>query len=372
MAGSTQAATLIGWAELPADTFTKGPTSGQFIEPDGGGHPPFINQQPVQGFSALLAVGERQYIALTDNGFGVRENSSDYLLGWYLIKPDFRGANGGKASIEINDIIHLSDPSKHLGFPVTRPADRLLTGADLDPESLRQSPDGNFWVGDEFIPGLLHFGESGELLAPPFQLKGLAAEDNPMGEVATLGRSRGFEGMGQSKDGLLLYPMLEGALMNAEAGLNIYTFDVQAQQFINPDADHPSYRYRLDQGSTAVGDFTMYSDSAGLILERDSKQGADAQIKKIYRVDFNVLDKDGFLDKTLLVDLLDIEDPNDLNQDGQTSFSFPFWTIEGLVVVNATTLAIANDNNYPTGRARSSTDADNTEFMLLQIDPLWD
>jgi len=372
LAGSTQAATLIGWAELPADTFAEGPTSGQFIEAASGGHPPFINQQPVQGFSALLAAGEHQYIALTDNGFGTRENSSDYLLGWYLIKADFRGANGGKASIEVSDIIYLSDPAKHLSFPLARPADRLLTGADLDPESFRQSPDGSFWVGDEFIPGLLHFSESGELLAPPFRLKGLAAADNPMGEVATLRRSRGFEGMGQSKDGLLLYPMLEGELMNANAGLNIYTFDIEAKQFVNADAEQPSYRYRLDQGSTAVGDFTMYSDSAGLMIERDSKEGAEAQSKKIYRVDFNELDKDGFLDKTLLVDLLAIEDPNDLNHDGQITFSFPFWTIEGLLVINASTLAIANDNNYPAGRARSSTEPDNTEFILLQIDRLWD
>lgn len=372
MAGSVQAATLIGWAKLPADTFVKGPTSGQFIEPVNGQAPPFIEQQPVQGISALLASEGNEYIALTDNGFGSRSNSRDYLLGWYLIKPDFRQPGGGNASIEIKHVVHLSDPAKHLSFALTRPDDRLLTGADLDPESLRQSPDGSFWLGDEFIPAVLHFNQSGELLAAPFTLNGLASVDSPLGNTATLRPSRGFEGIGQSKDGLLLYPMLEGALIDAGEGLNIYTFDVLAQKFVNPDANHPSYRYRLDEGATAVGEFTMYSDSAGLTIERDSKQGSQASVKKVYQVDFNRLDQDGFLVKKLVADLLEIEDPDDLNGDGKNQFSFPFWTIEGLVVEDATTLVIVNDNNYPFDLARSATEPDSSEFILLRIDPLWD
>jgi hypothetical protein len=371
-AGNLQATTLIGWAELPADTFTQGPTSGQFIESVNGRHPPFINQQPVQGFSSLVATGDGEYFALTDNGFGARSNSSDFILGWYLIKPHYRQIDGGDARIAISRVVQLSDPHSLLGFTLTRPDDRLLTGADLDPESFRQTPDGSFWLGDEFLPGILHFSASGELLAPPFTLSGLYAVDNPMGETATLQSSRGFEGMGQSQDGLWLYPMLEGEMMNTDAGLNIYSFDVANQKFVNPNANHPSYRYRLDQGSTAVGDFTMYSDSAGLMIERDSNQGSQARTKKIYQVDFKNLDQDGYLQKTLIVNLLEIGDPNDLNNDGQTQFSFPFWTIEGLVVIDATTLVVTNDNNYPFDLARSETKPDNTEFILLKIDPLWE
>ena len=81
-----------------------------------------------------------------------------------------------------------------------------------------------------------------------------------------------------------------------------------------------------------------------------------------------------FLLKTLVADLLNIEDPHDLNQDGDHRFAFPFWTIEGLVVLNATTLGIVNDNNYPLGQARdnSGTQPDNNEFILIEVDPLWD
>jgi hypothetical protein len=213
----------------------------------------------------------------------------------------------------------------------------------------------------------------GELLAPPFRLEGLASVDDPSGKTATLPRSRGFEGMAQSPDGRWLYPMLEGALIGAEPGLNIYTFDSQNRRFVNDNANEPSYRYRLDADATAIGDFTMYSESAGLVIERDSGQGSKAVLKKIYKVDFEQLDTDGFLLKTLVADLLKIADPNDLNRDGSDQFDFPFWTIEGMIVIDQTTLAIANDNNYPLGPARESRGAepDNTEFILIKVDPLW-
>ena len=374
MVAISQAATLTAFAMLPADTFAPGPTSGQFIKPINDRQPPFMDKQPIQGFSALLKDGNGSYIVLSDNGFGKRSNSSDYILSIYQIHPEFRTADGGTGGIRVSESITLSDPAHHLPYPVVRKGDRLLTGADLDPESFRKVADGSYWIGEEFNPSLLHFSTSGELLAPPFKLAGLASVDNPSAEPATLPRSRGFEGMAISPDGKWLYPMLEGAVEGAGPGLNIYTFDVENQRFQNTRADRPSYRYRLGEGATAIGDFTMYSETAGLVIERDSLEGKDAVIKRIYKVDFEQMDENGFLAKTLLVDLLDIEDPHDLNQDGNTLFSFPFWTIEGLVVLNRTTLGIVNDNNYPLGQARDSsgTRPDDNEFILIEVDPLWD
>jgi hypothetical protein len=366
-------ATLIAFAELPADTFRPGPTSGQFIEPANGREPPFLQQQPIQGFSALLRGENGTFIVLSDNGFGKRDNSSDYILSIYLVKPDFRTASGGSGVIHVSNVTELSDPSRFLPYAIARESDHLLTGADLDPESFHQAPDGSFWIGEELNPSLVHFNASGELLAPPYTIKGLASVDNPMGRPATLPRSRGFEGMGQSPDGHWLYPMLEGALLNHEPGLSIYTFDVRNQQFVNNDASNFSYRYRLDEDASAIGDFTLFSGTAGLVIERDSKQGKAAKLKRIYKIDFGQIDAEGFLVKTLVADLLNIKDPNDLNKDGDKQFTFPFWTIEGLVVISSTTLAIVNDNNYPLGPAREARGAepDSTEFIKLEIDPLW-
>ena len=377
LTAAAQAATLTGFAVLPADTFISGPTSGQLIKAANGRHPPFTDQQPVQGFSALIEGGDGLYFALSDNGFGTRNNSRDYLLSIYHIRPDFRTEAGGSGTIQVRNTIHLNDPGAYLPYPATR-KDRQLTGADLDPESFRRVSDGSFWIGEEFNPSLLHFSAEGMLLAPPFKLSGLNSVGNPSNAPANLPRSRGFEGMAISPDGMWLYPMLEGALENTQAdqeqGLNIYTFNIKEELFVNTNAGNRSFRYKLDQGATAIGDFTMFSKSAGLVVERDSEEHDKALLKKVYRVDLEQLDENGFLLKTLVADLLNINDPHDLNQDGNELFSFPFWTIEGLVVLNATTLGIVNDNNYPLGQARdnSGTQPDNNEFILIEVDPLWD
>lgn len=88
-------ATLIGRAVLPAATFAGGPVSGQYIgaSPINGQQVPF-RHQPVQGFSALLPVrgAAGDYWALADNGYGSEENSADFQLRIYRIRPDLGSA----------------------------------------------------------------------------------------------------------------------------------------------------------------------------------------------------------------------------------------------------------------------------------------
>ena len=56
----------------------------------------------------------------------------------------------------------------------------MLTGADIDPESLQRGRHGDLWVGDEFGPWILHFDASGRLLEAPFALPdGLVPPTNP-------------------------------------------------------------------------------------------------------------------------------------------------------------------------------------------------
>jgi len=390
-AGPLAAATLEGFTTLPADTLMPGPDSGQFISQLPNATAAFKGQV-VQGFSAIIPDGNGSYLVLSDNGFGGRENSADFLLRIYCIDPNFRTALGGSGQISINGFVNLSDPRKQIDFAVLADQShyglldppreveerireqRLLTGSDLDPESLQRSADGSLWVGDEFGPFLLHLNEEGEILEPPFGLTGLHAEGYPgncCGE-ATLARSQGFEGMAASPLGNFLYPMLEGSVLTQAGQLNIYTFDLSSKSFVNASALEPSYRYQLSPQATAIGAFKLFSETAGLIIERDSGEGADAKYKKIYRIDFDRIDEDGFLLKTEVADLMAILDPDDLNGDGLTSFTFPFETPESLLVVDKDTIGVVSDNNYPFGRARGEgTQPENTEFILITIEDLW-
>ena len=50
--------TLVGWAMMPADTFSDGPASGQMASanPYGTFAPPYADRQPVQGFNQFLTI----------------------------------------------------------------------------------------------------------------------------------------------------------------------------------------------------------------------------------------------------------------------------------------------------------------------------
>jgi glycerophosphoryl diester phosphodiesterase len=182
--------------------------------------------------------------------------------------------------------------------------------------------------------------------------------------VPNLGGSRGFEGLAISLDRQTLYPLLEGTVAGDPIGsLRIYKFDVASKQY----ADELVGYYRLDNPSNAIGDFTVVNENEYLVIERDGLQGSAAQFKKIFKVDFSKRDANGFVEKELVADLLNIQDPNDLNRDGSTTFTFPFTTIEDVLVLDANTILVANDNNYPFSRGRVG-DIDNNEIIILELD----
>ena len=180
--------------------------------------------------------------------------------------------------------------------------------------------------------------------------------------VANLARSRGFEGLAISPDQSTFYPLLEGSVVgDPEGALRIYEFDAASEKFTGLVG-----YYLLDDPAHAIGDFTVVNENEYLVIERDNNEADAAEFKKIFKVDFSQQDENGFVEKTEIADLLNIQDPNDLNQDGETVFTFPFVTVENVLVIDENTILVANDNNYPFSVGRPP-EIDNNEAILLEL-----
>lgn len=388
---TSAAQTLTGFASLPADTFAPGPTSGQLIAPANGRVPPFIDKQPVQGFSSVLRTSKGDFLAMSDNGFGAKPNSPDYVLRFYRISPDFRTKKtGGTGAISVQSFVTLSDPAHRIDFPIvadaalypgsTIPVDaairaqRLLTGGDFDVESFREAHDGTLWFGDEFGPFLLHTDRNGVVLEAPYPLPGVQSPQNPFlgGGTPNLPRSRGFEGMAITPNGRTLYPMLEGSLTTDadQHRLIINEFDIASRHYMGRQ-----WFYRLDAATgtgQAIGDFTAVTDRLLLVIERDNFEGAAAAFKKVFLVNLEEIDVTGFLVKHEVVDLLRIHDAYNLGGH-RPLFRFPFQTIESVIPLNQREIGVLDDNNYPFSNGRVPGQPDPNEFIIVRLDrPLVD
>src|SRR5262245_8762067 len=213
----------------------------------------------------------------------------------------------------------------------------------------------------------MHTDATGKVLEAPIPLPGVKSPQNPFlvpGETPNLPRSKGFEGMALSADGKKLYPMLEGALTTDpdQSRLIINEFDLKSEEFTGQ-----RWYYRLDSPGNSIGDMTAINSHQFLIIERDNNQGADAQFKKIFLVDFNETNPVGYLVKHEIVNLLNIADPNNLGGSGTGKFTFPYQTIEGVQVLDPWTLVVSNDTNYPFSSGRTPGQPDPNETILISL-----
>jgi len=357
---------------------------------------PFVGQ-PVQGFSGVKHVGGGEFLALSDNGFGSKLNSADAMLMAHRFRPDWETGR-----VTLLETIFLSDPNRVVPFPITTEFSytRHLTGADFDIESIQ--PVGELiWFGDEFGPFLIATARLGRVVHMTGTRLGdrtLRSPDHPAlrlpalpdGEVSfEVRRSRGFEGMAQSVDGTRLYPLIEGPIWDAEAGavethegtpfLRLLEFDVAAREWTG---NH--WRYPLEDGGHAIGDFNMISETRGLVIERDGGEGVPeqacpegeprsdcfanpAEFKRVYLIELG--EPGTAVDKIGYVDLMDIADPDGLARKGGSDgrFAFPFVTIEDVDMVDAEHIIVGNDNNLPFSTGREIGEPDDNEWILLHV-----
>ncbi len=369
----THVPTLVARATLSADHLEPGPASGALASPGNGRTGPWPGQV-IPGFSAMIDNGDGTFWAQPDNGFGSKGNSADFLLRNYLVRPAWQTAEGGDGSIQVERFISYNDRNGVLDFPIVNDgtADRLLTGADFDVESVVRAKDGTFWVGEEFGPFLLHFDAEGTLLEKPYSLEGAKSPQNPYlvaGETPRVRASRGFEAMAWSVNGRYLYPVVEGSYADDPdlRRREILEFDTRSGQYTGR-----TWSYQTDQEANVIGDaFTVRSDVL-ILIERDDFEGEQAVTKRVYEVDLRRTDSEGYLEKSLVLDALRIANPHGIGAgDGYGTgeiFSLPVQSFETVVQLKDGSLLIGNDNNYPGNDARIAGTPDDTEFAVIDLD----
>lgn len=361
---------LVRRVVMPAETFAGGPPAGQYEDMGGYGRRldrPRFASQPVQGISSIKPGPRRgTWWALSDNGFGSKWNSLDYRTCIYLF--DERP--------QLLKRIELRDPRRRFPHRLILEADpaRPLTGGDIDPESLVVMADGTFWIGDEIGPWLLHFSAAGYLLAPPVatvvaDLGTLRSPNHPevlAGRAAANVRaSGGFEGLAASGRGAALrfYALLEKPLP-AEADphdLRLLEFDPRQQQWTGR-----WWRYRLNSPQFGVGELASTPDGALLALEHDNLLGAEARTKIVFQLpEPNTAPQGTNLEKTPLIDLLALADPNHLGGPADV-FRFSYVSLESVQALDANNWLVVNDNDFPASGGRGQSTPNPTEWLWLR------
>jgi hypothetical protein len=388
-AGAAQAPSpsLAGRAILPADATFPAPFGG-VVNTDPAPAPG--STQPVGGFSALIDGGAPgTYWAMPDNGFGSKANSRSFLLRLYQVRPSFTTAGGGDGTVKVLKAITLRDPDHKVPFKIVTEgsADRLLTGGDFDIESVRQTAKGDFWLGEEFGPFLLHVDATGKVLDAPIPTPGVKSPDYPADYPApiagdpNLNRSSGFEGMALSQDGRKLYPTLEGAVSGDDPQVRrMFEFDLKKKAYTSTVRT-----YRVGEPGNpettgySVADLTALDGHRLVALERDNGQGAAAAWKRAFTVSLDRTNADGTLLKNQVLDLLKVRDddglsaptarPGDLGLGNP--FSMPYQTIEAILPVAGDRVAVVNDTNFgSTGRNPALPDY--SDFIQVRVPRLDD
>ena len=421
-------AKLAGQAILPANTLVEAPAdapeflkhSGKFTTADRkrtealGTVPgkdgarvtdlklPF-DGQPIQGFSGIKTMPDGTFWTLSDNGFGSKANSSDAMLFLHQLKFDWQ-----TGKVEVVKNLFLSDPDKKAPFPIVLEGaeKRYLTGADFDIESVQPVTDG-FWIGEEFGPYLLKFDTEGRLtdvILTTVNGKPVMSPDNPVLSVPAnptakmpvfnLKRSGGFEGLAMSRDGSKLYGLLEGALyqddgkmesVDGHTAIRVIEFDTASKSWTGR-----TWFYPFEDKGVSIGDFNMVDGTTALVIERDNGAGtkdkacpdpkqpkpdcfeAPAELKRIYKIEFNDANVGKAVRKIGYIDLLNIKDPDNKKKAGSKDgiYDMPFVTIENVDRADATHIVVGNDNNLPFSAGRAVDKADNNEFSLLEVGEL--
>ena len=249
----------------------------------------------------------------------------------------------------------------------------------IDSEGILVDRDGNFWISEEGGPTVWKLSPAGVVInryTPYGNLPGIQAQDIAIDTVFKYRKNnRGFESLAMTPNGKI-YAFIQSPLLFPDAGtgnatrihrileINPLNNATRMLAYVNDGVIGASGGNQIRLQDWKLGDAAAINDSMFLVLEAAARGTTD--IKRMYLININqatavgaglysnktlegLVDQAGLtangirpVTKTLFMDLLANSWPSVLDK------------AEGLAIINDSTIAICNDNDF--GAASPSSD----------------
>ncbi len=322
------------------------------------------------GFGSALDYLRRDNLYVVCPDRGPADGATSYKCRLHIM--EIRAAEkDGKWEIaaKLKSTIMLADPQ---GKPFTGSSKAFIDGSRLDPEGVRFSKNGTFFVSDEYGPYVLEFELSGVSTGRKINIPDKFLADvpgaTPVEELKNnkKGRqpNRGMEGLALSPCGGFLYGIMQSPLIQDGAldssgkrvGRNVRILKIDLSS-----GKTEEYVYVLENGSLGINELLALNEKDFLVIERDGKSGQNAKFKKILKADISKctdvsgierLPSEGLPDAVVPVEKSDFIDLLD-EKFGLAGDSFP-EKIEGLALgphlpSGKRLLLVSSDNDFIPG-----------------------
>ena len=273
-------------------------------------------------------------------------------------------------------------------YTAQTPLDFNVNG--IDSEGLIRIADGTFWVAEEYGPSLLHIAANGKVIKrwTPVGIE-LPGAGYPVSATLPeiLGKrkiNRGFEGLGLSPDGKTLFAIVQSPLSNPDKATGessrltrIITFDIATETVTG------EYVYQFESGATFDPQHPAQDEmKSSALIVIDSKtllvEERTDWVTRLYLVDLTGATSilGGTYDNASTSPSLEALTapypssvpvlPKTLRVDLAALSGVP-GKIEGVALVDCSTLAIANDNDFDIGNVSSGTNVGTGAKSVLQL-----
>jgi hypothetical protein len=334
------------------------------------------------GFSGLSFIkkeknGDLLFWTLTDRGPNGPEFKRDKKVMRGFFSPNFNPSfiqikyvkADNKVVIVKTIPFHNTDNKPMTGLPPTESISKVESATDLvgtslessdnngvDSESMTVDDKNHFWIGEEYFPSILEFDAKGKLLSRlfPASKPGVALNKNELPNAyAHRGLNRGFEALGYKN--AKIFFMAQSPLKVSDAYkdkefsvIRIGVFNTKTRMY-EGEYIYPLTHKKVDK----IGDLVMINENEFYVIEQNGDTGPNST-HLIYKVDLSKAtnlvksplerDPETYNSKDLLAKVIPVTKTLAVNL--VTAGYSDFEKIEGLTIIDNTTLAVINDNDF--------------------------